>query len=76
MIAAPTYARPSASEIEAVLPDFIGQVSQVPPAFSAIKVDGERAYDLAREGIEVTLQRALSASTTRRLVEVPTATMR
>ncbi len=43
-------ARPTRAEIEAVLPDYIGEVSQRPPAFSAIKVDGERAYDLARDG--------------------------
>ena len=41
-------ARPSADEVRAALPRFIGEVSQVPPAFSAIKVRGERAYDLAR----------------------------
>ncbi len=42
--------RPWAAQIEAVLPRFIGEIAQVPPAFSAIKVHGERAYDLAREG--------------------------
>ncbi|MET1025810.1 MAG: tRNA pseudouridine(55) synthase TruB, partial [Dongiaceae bacterium] len=42
--------RPDDDAIRAVLPCFIGLVDQVPPAFSAIKVDGERAYDLAREG--------------------------
>ncbi len=42
--------RPSSSDIEAVLPSFIGEIEQVPPIFSAIKVHGERAYDLAREG--------------------------
>ncbi len=42
--------RPSKDEILAVLPDFTGDISQVPPKFSAIKVDGERAYDLARDG--------------------------
>jgi tRNA pseudouridine55 synthase len=41
---------PSLAQIESVLPQFTGQISQVPPTFSAIKVDGERAYDLAREG--------------------------
>ena len=40
--------RPSEVEIRAVLPEFVGTVSQVPPIFSAIKVGGERAYDLAR----------------------------
>ncbi len=43
-------ARPTAAEIEAVLAQFVGEIEQVPPAFSAIKVDGARAYDLARGG--------------------------
>ena len=42
--------RPTQSEIEAHLPQFIGTILQVPPAFSAIKIGGERAYDLARAG--------------------------
>ena len=42
--------RPSNAEIDAVLPRFRGLIMQVPPSFSAIKVDGERAYDLARAG--------------------------
>ena len=48
--------RPSADEIAAVLPRFIGRIEQVPPKYSAIKVDGERAYDLARDGEEVELK--------------------
>ena len=47
--------RPTRAEIEAVLPRFTGPIDQVPPAFSAIRVDGERAYDLARAGEEVAL---------------------
>lgn len=47
--------RPDADAIRAMLPRFTGEVMQTPPAFSAIKVDGERAYDLARAGEEVTL---------------------
>ena len=47
--------RPEPAEILAQLPRFIGEISQVPPAFSAIKVDGERAYDLARVGETVEL---------------------
>ena len=46
----------TADAIEAMLPRFTGTLSQVPPAYSAIKVDGERAYDLARDGEEVILQ--------------------
>ncbi|MES1153146.1 MAG: tRNA pseudouridine(55) synthase TruB, partial [Dongia sp.] len=48
--------RPTDAEIEAVLPKFQGEITQVPPAFSAIKVQGERAYDLAREGEIVELR--------------------
>ncbi|HEX9647215.1 MAG TPA: tRNA pseudouridine(55) synthase TruB [Alphaproteobacteria bacterium] len=44
--------RPSRAAIEAVLPRFAGTISQVPPRFSAVKVAGERAYDLARDGGE------------------------
>lgn len=47
---------PEASDIEALLPRFTGSVQQVPPRFSAIKIQGERAYDLAREGEVVELQ--------------------
>ncbi|MEM9053887.1 MAG: tRNA pseudouridine(55) synthase TruB [Pseudomonadota bacterium] len=42
--------RPTRDEIEAALPAFIGDIQQVPPKYSAIKVDGARAYDLARDG--------------------------
>ena len=42
--------RPTLAEVEAVLPRFTGPIEQVPPAYSALKVDGERAYDLARAG--------------------------
>jgi len=48
--------RPSRDEIEAVLPRFTGALNQTPPAYSAIKVAGERAYDLARDGEEVVLE--------------------
>lgn len=47
--------RPSPEDIDAILDDFEGEIMQTPPAFSAIKVDGERAYDLARAGEEVVL---------------------
>ncbi len=49
-------ARPSQDAIEAMLPSFTGDVQQVPPAFSAIKIDGKRAYAEARAGKEVQLQ--------------------
>jgi tRNA pseudouridine55 synthase len=47
--------RPTLAAMEAVLPRFTGPIEQVPPAYSALKVDGERAYDLARAGEEVVL---------------------
>ncbi|WP_333816113.1 tRNA pseudouridine(55) synthase TruB [Tabrizicola sp.] len=42
--------RPADAQIEAALAAFRGDIQQVPPQYSAVKVDGERAYDLAREG--------------------------
>ena len=47
--------RPSAEAVRAALPSFVGEIDQVPPQFSAIKVDGQRAYDLARDGVEFEL---------------------
>lgn len=47
---------PDASAVEALLPRFTGQVQQIPPRFSAIKIQGERAYDLARDGEVVELE--------------------
>ena len=49
-IVARSEKRPAAAEIEALLPRFVGLVQQTPPTFSAIKIDGARAYDLARVG--------------------------
>ena len=52
--------------VEALLPRYTGTIMQVPPKFSAIKVDGERAYDLARDGEEVTLEaRSISVDSLR-----------
>ena len=48
--------RPARAEVEAALPQFIGLIQQTPPKFSAIRVAGERAYDLARDGEEVELK--------------------
>jgi tRNA pseudouridine55 synthase len=48
--------RPSRAEIEAALPAFTGTIRQLPPRYSALKVDGARAYDLARENEEFELQ--------------------
>ncbi len=47
--------QPSRMEIEAVLPRFLGMIQQRPPVYSALKVKGQRAYDLAREGKSVAL---------------------
>jgi tRNA pseudouridine55 synthase len=48
--------RPTAAEIEAMLPRFVGAILQTPPTFSAIRIDGARAYDLAREGESFTIE--------------------
>jgi tRNA pseudouridine55 synthase len=48
--------RPAEADIEALLPRFVGEISQVPPAYSAIKVQGERAYDIARDGQQPQLE--------------------
>lgn len=42
--------RPSLAEVQAILPRFTGAIEQAPPAYSALKIDGRRAYDLARAG--------------------------
>lgn len=44
------------SDILAVLPRFTGLISQIPPKFSALKIDGKRAYELARQGVEVEMK--------------------
>ncbi len=48
--------RPSLEAVRAALPAFVGEIQQTPPRFSAIKVDGQRAYDLAREGADFELE--------------------
>lgn len=48
--------RPTVAQVEAALPAFVGEIQQIPPQYSAIKVDGERAYDLARAGEAFELQ--------------------
>jgi tRNA pseudouridine55 synthase len=48
--------RPSAGAIRGLLPQFVGTIEQTPPRFSAIKVEGERAYDIARDGEEFELR--------------------
>jgi len=48
-------ARPTDDEIRSALPRFVGDIQQVPPQFSAVKIDGARAYDLARDGEQLEL---------------------
>jgi tRNA pseudouridine55 synthase len=55
-VVATSEERPDEASIAALLPRFTGTIQQVPPKFSAIKIAGERAYDLARDGEEVTLE--------------------
>jgi tRNA pseudouridine55 synthase len=54
-VVATSPVRPDAAQLAAVLPRFTGPIEQVPPAYSALKVDGARAYDLARAGEDVAL---------------------
>ena len=55
-VVATSDVRPTLAEIDAVLPRFTGPIEQVPPAYSAIKIDGERAYDRARKGEAVEMK--------------------
>ena len=54
-VTATSDVRPTPEAAAEALKAFVGEIDQIPPAFSAIKVDGERAYDLAREGVELDL---------------------
>jgi len=65
--------RPDRAAIEALLPQFHGEIMQVPPAYSAIKVDGARAYDLARDGETVVLDARPVFIDSLRLVDMPDA---
>jgi tRNA pseudouridine55 synthase len=55
-VVATSAQRPTREAIEALLPRYTGAISQVPPRYSAIKIEGERAYDLARDGQAVELE--------------------
>ena len=70
-IVATSAVRPTRGEIEAALPGFLGEISQVPPRYSALKVAGARAYDLARdeEEFELALRPVLIESL--KLVDMP-----
>ena len=63
--------RPSRQAIEGLLPRFTGDIMQTPPAYSAIKVDGNRAYDLARAGEVVELEARPVAIQSLTLVDMP-----
>ncbi|MBI1686324.1 tRNA pseudouridine(55) synthase TruB [Caulobacter hibisci] len=63
--------RPDPAAVEAALGAFIGEVDQIPPNYSAIKVDGERAYDLARDGVEFELATRKVTIHALRLLSVP-----
>jgi tRNA pseudouridine55 synthase len=65
--------RPARAEIEAMLPRFIGAIEQVPPAFSAIKIAGERAYDLARAGEVVEMKSRIVRIDRVTLLDMPDA---
>ncbi len=63
--------RPGREAIEEVLKGFIGEIQQTPPQFSAIKVNGERAYDLARDGETVELEARTVVVHEARLLDCP-----
>jgi tRNA pseudouridine55 synthase len=63
--------RPAKADIEAAIPRFVGEIIQVPPVYSAIKVQGERAYDLARDGEVVDLAPRPVEIHTVHLLEIP-----
>ena len=70
-IVATSDVRPSPEAVADALPAFVGEIMQVPPIYSAIKVDGERAYDLARAGVEVVLEQRLVTIHSARVADVP-----
>ena len=72
-VVATSDARPERAAIEALLPRFTGTIAQVPPRYSAIKIDGERAYDLARDGETVELAARPVDIHRLELVDVPDA---
>lgn len=65
--------RPTADAINAVIPQFVGAIQQVPPAYSAVKIDGQRAYALARAGETVTITPREVYIDSLRLIDQPDA---
>jgi tRNA pseudouridine55 synthase len=72
-VVASSDARPTPQAIEALLPGYVGAIEQVPPRFSAIKIEGERAYDIARDGEEFELKARVVNIDRLMLVETPDA---
>ncbi len=70
-VIATSESRPSGAAIEAILPDFTGDILQTPPQFSAIKIAGERAYDLARDGVQVIIKPRLAHIETLAMIDTP-----
>ena len=70
-VAATSDKRPDRDAIEALLPRFTGTIDQVPPRFSAVKLGGERAYDLARDGEVVELAARTITVHRLELIEIP-----
>jgi tRNA pseudouridine55 synthase len=72
-IVAESDVRPTPEAVAEALKRFLGEIEQVPPQFSAVKVDGERAYDLARDGQHVELKARQVVLHEARLAETPDA---
>jgi tRNA pseudouridine55 synthase len=72
-VVAESDVRPSPEAVAEALKGFLGEIDQVPPQFSAVKVDGERAYDLARDGQTVELKPRQVVLHEARLAETPDA---
>ena len=72
-VVAQSDARPTVEAIQAALPAYLGTIQQVPPRYSAIKIEGERAYDLARDGEVVELQARPVEIVRLELIEIPDA---
>jgi tRNA pseudouridine55 synthase len=70
-VAATSDKRPERDAIEELLPRFTGTIDQVPPRYSAVKLDGERAYDLARDGEVVELAARTITVHRLELIEIP-----
>lgn len=70
-IVARSDARPATADIKRLMPGFLGEIEQVPPTYSAIKVQGERAYDLARDGRPPALEPRIVRIDEFRLIDAP-----